>query len=48
MTPSILDPHRTTPSYPVVALCHGDPIDLDHQDWSFHVSQLLTDDTDLR
>ena len=43
MTPSILDP----PSYPVVALCHGDPAALDQQDWPFHVPQPVMDDVDF-
>jgi hypothetical protein len=34
----------TPPSYPVVALCHGDPAALEQQDWPFHVLQRSTDD----
>ena len=37
----------TPPSYPVVALCLGDPPTLDQQDWPFHAFQQFTDDVDL-
>lgn len=29
------------PSYPVAALCHGDPAALDLQDWPFHALQQI-------
>lgn len=37
----------TPPRYPVVALCYGAPAALDQQDWSFHSSQLFSDDIDF-
>ena len=38
---------RTPPSYPVVALCHGDPAALEQQDWPWHDSQSFTKDVDV-
>ena len=46
-TLSILEPYRTPPGYPVVALCHGDPAALEQQDWTFHVSQPFFSDIDF-
>jgi hypothetical protein len=37
----------TLPSYPVAALCHGDPAALRQQDWPFYESQPFTDDIDF-
>jgi hypothetical protein len=37
----------TPPSYPVVALCHGDPAALEQQDWPWHDSQSFTNDVDV-
>ena len=41
----ILDYHQTPPNYPVIALCHEDPIALNQQDWPFYASQSFVDDT---
>ena len=38
---------RTPPSYPVVALCHGDPAALEQQDWPLLDSQPFTNDIDV-
>ena len=43
-----MDPHPTPSSFPVVALCHGDPAALDQQDWPFHMSQQFTNEIDFR
>ena len=37
----------TPPSYPVVALCYGDPAALEQQDWPFPTSHPLANDIDL-
>ena len=36
-----------TVRYPVVALCHGDPVALELQDWSLHVLQQIIDGVDV-
>ena len=38
---------KTSPGYPVVALCHGDPAALEQRDWLFHASQPFADDIEL-
>jgi hypothetical protein len=47
VTSSISDLIGTPPSYPVVALCHGDPAALEQQDWLFQESQTFTDGIDF-
>ena len=37
---------ETPPGYSVVALCYGDPSDLEQQNWPFHMSQPSADDID--
>jgi hypothetical protein len=37
----------TPSSFPVVALCHGDPAALSQQDWPCHESQAFTGNIDL-
>lgn len=39
---------RTPLVYPVVALCHRDPVALDLQVWPLHTLQRFIDDTDVR
>lgn len=46
VTPSILYPFGTPPSYAVVALCQRDPIAFDQQDQPFQVLQQFTDEVD--
>lgn len=46
VTLSVLYPLRTPPCYPVVELCHEDPVALE-QDQTIGRSHLFTDNTDL-
>ena len=39
---------RTPLGYPVVALCCGDPVTLNLQDWPLHILQQLIDGMDVR
>jgi hypothetical protein len=42
-TISILNPQRTALGYPVVSLCHGDPVALDPQDGHLHAFKQFID-----
>lgn len=43
---SILDNYRAPLRYPIIALCNGDPLALDLQEWLLHKLQQFTDGVD--